>query len=270
MGQPRGDTVKQANIESVRMIGLGADKALSGQAQVTRTLGTEILAGVHEPGANLPAEPELLARFQISRTVLREAIKTLSAKGLIASKTRVGTRVLDPSHWNFFDPDILAWKVGLGLDATFRTNLTEIRQAIEPLAAGLAAQRRTKAQLAELRRYVEAMRGPHTRQSFAEADLHFHVAIGHASGNPLVRSIAGVIEAALVASFSLSSPTEDPRLQEQTVRLHEAIVDAIEAKDADAAGRAMLAVIDAGVDRISSPRKARAPAKVAPKPRAKT
>src|SRR3954468_15391954 len=186
-----------------------SDRALSGQAQVTRTLGTEILGGVYEPGANLPAEAELLARFQISRTVLREALKTLAAKGLIASKTRVGTRVLNPSHWNFFDPDILAWKVSLGLDAAFRTNLTEIRQAIEPLAAALAALRRTEPQLAELRKYVNAMGSPdHTRQSFAEADLRFHLAIGGASGNPLIRSIAGVIEAALVASFSLSSPID--------------------------------------------------------------
>ena len=245
--------MKKTNIDTVQMGGLGSDRALSGQAQVTRTLGAEILSGLHEPGANLPSEAELLARFQISRTVLREAIKTLSAKGLIVSKTRVGTRVLDPSHWNFFDPDILAWKVGLGLDATFRTNLTEIRQAIEPLAAALAAGRRTKAQLAALRDYVQAMRGPHTRQSFAQADLHFHLAIGHASGNPLIRSIAGVIEAALVASFSLSSPTEDPTLQEKTVRLHEAIVDAIEARDPDTARQAMLAVIQAGVERGASP-----------------
>lgn len=263
--------MKRTKTDTFQMMGLGSDKAMSGQAHVTRILGTEILAGAHKPGLNLPPEADLLARFQISRTVLREAMKTLAAKGLIASKTRVGTRVLDPSHWNFFDPDILAWKVGFGLDATFRNNLTEIRQAIEPLAAALAAQRRTQAQLATLRRNVEAMRGSHTRQSFAEADLHFHVAIGHASGNPMIRSIAGVIEAALVASFSLSSPTEDATLQEHTVRLHEAIVDAIEAQDPDAARLAMSAVIDAGVERIAAPaRKPRTAAGAGPKARTKT
>lgn len=262
--------MKQTTIETMQMRGIGSDKALSGQAQVTRLLGTEILAGVHKPGLNLPPEADLLARFQISRTVLREALKTLSAKGLIASKTRVGTRVLDPSHWNFFDSDILAWKVGFGLDATFRNNLTEIRQAIEPLAAALAAERRTAAQLASLRKYAGAMRGPHTRQSFAEADLRFHVAIGLASGNPLIRSIAAVIEAAMVASFSLSSPTEDPELQEDTVQLHEAIVDAIEARDPETARRAMLAVIDAGVKRIASPaRKSKASARLAKSGQAK-
>ena len=244
---------------------LTSDRALTGHAQVARVLGTEILSGVHAPGANLPAEAELLGRFQISRTVLREVLKTLAAKGLIASKTRVGTRVLDPSYWNFFDPEILAWKVALGLDADFRTNLTEIRQAIEPLAAALAAKRRTKAQLAELRERLDAMRpAGHTRQSFAEADLHFHLAIGRASGNPLIRSIAGVIEAALVASFSLSSPTDDPELQARTVAKHEAIVEAIEVGNAQAARDAMLGVIDAGVQRIAAserPRPRRKPSR---------
>jgi DNA-binding FadR family transcriptional regulator len=240
-------------IETTEMSRFPSDKALSGQAQVTRVLGAEILAGVHPPGSNLPPEAELLARFQISRTVLREVQKTLAAKGLIASKTRVGTRVLDPSHWNFFDADILAWKVSLGLDEAFRTNLTEIRQAIEPLAAALAAQRRTAGDLARLRQAIEAMRAAgHTPQSFAEADLRFHLAISAASGNPLVRSIGGVIEAALVASFSLSSPTDDAALHSHTVRLHEAIVDAIEAQAPERAREAMLAVIEAGVERIAA------------------
>jgi DNA-binding FadR family transcriptional regulator len=246
------------NLDVVQLGRLKSDRALSGHAQVTRALGTEILSEVYPPGSKLPAEAELLARFQISRTVMREVLKTLSAKGLVASKTRVGTSVQDAAHWNFFDPDILAWKVGLGLDADFRTNLTEIRQAIEPLAAALAAERRSSAHIAELRRHIVAMASPkHNRQSFAESDLQFHLAIGRASGNPLIRSIAGVIEAALVASFSLSSPTDDAKLQAATVAKHEAIVDAIEAKNPEAARRAMLAVIDAGVERIAASRQAK-------------
>ena len=104
-----------------------------------------------------------------------------------------------------------------------------------------------------LRESLDAMRSAeHTPHSFAEADLRFHLAIGLASGNPLIRSIGGVIEAALVASFSLSSPTDDAAQQEHTVAMHEAIVDAIEAKAPDAARQAMLAVIDAGVQRIAA------------------
>jgi DNA-binding FadR family transcriptional regulator len=97
----------------------------------------------------------------------------------------------------------------------------------------------------------------HTRQSFAEADLEFHLTIGSASGNPLMRAIASVIEAALVASFSMSSPVDDASDHEITANSHAAIVDAIEARDETAAAAAMLRVIDIGVRRIESTRKKR-------------
>ena len=220
---------------------------------MARTLATEILQGVYPPGANLPPEPELLTRFGVSRTVLREVSKTLAAKGLVVAKTRVGTKVLDPVHWNYFDADLLAWKVSLGLDAEFRQSLTEIRRAIEPPAAALAAQRRTPEDLADLRRWLHEMARPrHTPQSFAEADLEFHLTIGAATGNPLMRSIAAVIETALIAAFQLSSPANDPRLQQSTVAGHAAILEAIERREPEAARRAMLAVIDEGHDRIES------------------
>jgi DNA-binding FadR family transcriptional regulator len=109
----------------------------------------------------------------------------------------------DPVHWNFFDADVLAWRVRVGMDDEFTCSLTEIRRALEPAAAALAAKRRTVADIAQLRRHVSDMaRSGHTRRSFAEADLAFHLAIGVATANPLMRSFASVIEAALVASFT--------------------------------------------------------------------
>jgi DNA-binding FadR family transcriptional regulator len=232
---------------------LGAEHALSGHGQVARVLGTEILAGRYPPGTNLPGEAELLHRFGVSRTVLREVIKTLSAKGLVSSKTRVGTRVSDPVRWNLFDATVLSWRVSLGLDDVFRGELFEIRRLIEPRAAELAAMRREPASIAELRRLLERMRaGGHNPRSFAEADLDFHLAIGAASGNTLMRSLAGVIEAALVASFTVSSPTESMELQAENVRNHERIVDAIEAGDQRAASDAMLHVIEAGAVRFAA------------------
>src|SRR5687767_13295426 len=87
-----------------------SERKLSSHDQIARLLGTEILTGVHAPGAKLPPEPDLLKRFQVSRPKLREAMKTLVAKGMVISKTRVGTRVLDPVNWNFFDAEVLSWK----------------------------------------------------------------------------------------------------------------------------------------------------------------
>ncbi len=98
-------------------------------------------------------------------------------------------------------------------------------------------------------------RTDHTRQSFAEVDLDFHLAIGGACGNPLIRSMASVIETALVASFAHSSPVDDAGDHEATVNGHAAIVDAIEAGNEQAAAEAILKVIDIGVKRIDVTRK---------------
>jgi len=239
-----------------RLSRLAVERAMSSHDHIAAILGTEILQGVHPPGQNMPTEAELIERFQVSRTVLREVMKTLTAKGFIASKTRIGTRVLDPVNWNYFDADVLAWRVGMGLDDEFRLSLTEVRRAIEPVAAGLAARRRTSADIVTLRSQVAVMgRSGHSRQSFAEADLNFHLTIGAASGNPLIRSVGGVIEAALVASFSQSSPVDDANDHEHTVNTHAAIVDAIEARDEQAAANSMLQAIDIGHRRINASRK---------------
>lgn len=230
------------------------ERPLSNHEQIVRTLGMEIVTGVHVAGANLPPEQALLARFGISRPALREVLKTLSAKGLLISKTRVGTKVQAPVHWNYFDADILAWSVSQGLEEVMRRHLLEVRTAVESQAAALAAQRRTDAHLAELRRCITAMAGPHLdRRSFAYTDLDFHVAVATASGNPMFRSFAAVIEVALLASFSLTWPVDRPDLQEECVAEHAAILDAIEVGDSDAAAAAMRQVIQSGYDRACAP-----------------
>jgi DNA-binding FadR family transcriptional regulator len=222
-----------------------SERVTSTHDQVARILGMEILDGTHPAGANMPNEADLLARFQISRTVLREVLKTLSAKGMIASKTRVGTRVTDPVNWNFFDADVLGWKVALGLDDAFRRDMAEIRRSIEPRAAALAAERHRDADIDRIRAAFAAMAAPDSdAAAFARADLDFHLAIGAASGNPLMRSIASVIEAALVASFSPVAPRNQPDLHARIVAAHERILRAIERRDASDAADAMLAVID--------------------------
>ncbi len=225
---------------------------LSSHDQVARALGIDILGGVYPPGSKIPNESEILHRFGISRTVLREVLKTLTAKGLIVSKTRVGTTVLEASHWNFFDADVLSWKVGQSFDAGFRRDLSEVRLALEPAAAAVAAERRSDEDIAELRRCIAEMRAATTSaREFAEADLDFHRAVGHASGNVLMQSMSAVVETALVASFTLSSPIREDREHEAAVRGHERIVDAIEARDGAAAAEGMRKVIGHGVERLA-------------------
>jgi DNA-binding FadR family transcriptional regulator len=199
----------------------------------------------------MPPEPQLIERFQISRTVIREVMKTLAAKGVVISKTRVGTRVRERMYWNYFDADVLAWRVRLGFDDGFMHCLVEVRRAIEPAAAALAAERRSGAHLTRLKECIREMsRAGHSRQSFAEADLNFHLVVGDATGNPMMRSVAGVIETALLAAFMHSSPVDDPAAHQYTFTAHAAVVDAIEASDAAGAATTMLKVINSGVERI--------------------
>jgi DNA-binding FadR family transcriptional regulator len=232
---------------------LHVEKARSSHDNIARTVGKEILTGIYAPGANLPPEAALMQRFGVSRTVLREVMKTLSAKGLVVLKTRVGTRVLNSSSWNFFDAELLAWRVELGLDEEFRRSLAEIRLAFEPSAASLAAERRSALHVAQLRDCVQRMaESDRNRDRFAEADLEFHQLIGVASGNPMLRSLAAVIEAALFASFSQNTPVDDPNDLKDTAASHGAVVDAIEKGNSKRAQAAMVRVIASGQARIAA------------------
>lgn len=222
-----------------------------GHDEIAAALGMEILSGARPPGSRMPTLLEMFERFGVSRVLMREVIKTLTAKGMVASKSRVGTHVLDPSHWNWFDPDLLGWRVRLGLDPVFLGQLTEMRRSVEPGGAALAARHRTADHVAAMRSALQAMAGAGSdRRAFAEADLDFHIAVAAASGNPMFRAFAGVVETALAASFTISSPT-DAESAANNVARHAAIAEAIEAGDAEAARRAMLTVIDEGLARVA-------------------
>lgn len=223
----------------------------AGHDEIAATLGAEILSGSRPPGTRLPSAEEFLERFGASRVLMREITKTLVAKGLAAAKTRIGTIVLPSEYWNWFDPDVLAWRVRLGVDSDFLGQLAQMRRAVESAAATLAAEVRTKAQLAEIRSALEAMtRAGNDRRAFADADLDFHTAVAAASGNPLFRTLTAVIEAALGASFALTTPMVEADMK-HIVRMHTKIADAIEKRDGTGAARAMIAVIDEGLARAT-------------------
>src|ERR1700760_927312 len=133
-------------------------RAHSNHAEVARSIGIDIIAGRYAEGARLPGDAEMIAMFRVSRPVLRESVKTLVAKGLLSTKARVGTVVRERGAWNMFDADVLAWHLDVGIDRRFLSDLAEIRLAIEPRAAALAAKRRSEADLAELRRSIAMMR----------------------------------------------------------------------------------------------------------------
>ncbi len=222
-------------------------RAHSNHAEIARTIGIDIISGRYAEGVKLPGDAELTVIFGVSRPVLRESVKTLVAKGLLSTKVRVGTVVRERAAWNMFDADVLAWHLDVGIDMRFVRDLAEIRLAVEPRAAALAAGRRTDADLAEMSRSIAAMRRePSASIGFADADLNLHIAVANASGNPFMRSIGGVIEAALRASFLLSAPAEQDE-RDTAILSHQRIVDAIARKDSAAAAEAMTGVIRNGL-----------------------
>jgi len=212
-------------------------------------LGAAIVRGDYPEGAILPSDTELLARFSVSRTVLREALKTLAAKGMIEARARIGTRVLPRQRWNLFDADVLAWHFEAGPDVDFLRSVAEVRIGIELESAALAAQRRSETQADHLVALADAMGEATSAEEFARADLAFHRAVAEAASNPFMASISALVEVALTAVFTISSPVANKAKLEETAANHGAIAQAIRAQNTDAARDAMRAVISEGFSR---------------------
>lgn len=221
------------------------------QLQVVDRLGIAIVGQQYAPGDALPADTELMARYDVSRTVLREALKALSAKNLIVSRARIGTLVRPRREWSLFDPDVLAWHFEVGPDRAFLASLAEIRVGIELESAALAAQRRTDAQIERLFEYVDGMGAAADTVEFARCDLEFHRTVADASGNPFMASITGLVDLALATAFTISSPIDDVVARDITVAHHRRIAEAIAAGDVERARNAMRVVIAEGYDRAA-------------------
>ncbi len=212
-------------------------------------LGVAIVGGDYPEGTILPTDAELLQRFSVSRTVLREALKTLAAKGMIEARARIGTRVLPRGRWNLFDADVLAWHFETGPDVGFLQSLAEIRIGVEVESAALAALRRSDAEAEAMIACANRLAEARTAEEFARTDLAFHRAVAEASGNPFMASISALVEVALTATFTISSAVEDDEAMAATVRAHRRIADAIKAGDPEEARVAMQAVIREGYAR---------------------
>jgi DNA-binding FadR family transcriptional regulator len=221
----------------------------SHSSRVVDDLGLSIVSGQQPEGSLLPGDVELLERFGVSRTVLREALKTLAAKGMVQARARVGTRVRPRGSWNLFDAEVLKWHVEVGLQPDFFVHLAEIRMVLEPEAAAYAALRSTAADIREINDWAERMAEKGIgREAFAHADLGFHLAVARAAHNPFFISISSLIEVVLVAMLTVSSPADEPDRLAASVAQHRRIAKGIADRNPDAARRTMREVIQNGLD----------------------
>ena len=172
-------------------------------ASLASEIGLRIVRGDYPPGTILPNEAKWSETFNVSRSAVREAIKMLMAKSLLASRPKIGSWVEPKERWNLLDRDVLAWYATSPDREVFLKTVQEFRHIIEPEATAFAAMRRTDEQMAEISQACREMGEATSLQERTRADTRFHLAILRASGNDLLVPLGVLIEFRLRSSVRL-------------------------------------------------------------------
>ncbi|MBA4491699.1 FadR/GntR family transcriptional regulator [Paracoccus sp. S1E-3] len=224
-------------------------------------LGERIVGGEWQPGEALPREADLTEALGVSRSIIREALRILSAKGLLRSRTSDGTRVTPRDEWRLLDPDVMHWRILSGDTRDLLTDLFNVRLVLEPGLVRLATTRADAQARARIDAAWAAMLAVYDdtyenevarRHDFIEADLEFHRAFLLATESPLLTQLFSVIEAALTMLFDLQMRTRgyDTELtgMEDAHRMHKQVFDRFSAGDAKGAERAMRELIEVAIE----------------------
>lgn len=211
--------------------------------RVAQKLAVAIISGAFKAGELLPNEDALRSEISVSRTAYREAVKVLTAKGLVEAKPKSGTRVAPRDGWNLLDPDVLSWHFEADPNEKFIRDLFELRRFVEPSAARLAALRRSPADLARLE---AAYRGMVDNPPYADitirADLAFHQCLFTAAQNAPLNCLASVVAATIQWSLLLKS-VEDQTIYVASLADHERVLEAVIRRDGDLAAATMTALV---------------------------
>jgi DNA-binding FadR family transcriptional regulator len=182
------------------------DRNFNLSQRMVQELGRTIICGEFHDDS-LPTEAELCEKFGVSRSAVREAVKMLSAKGLISSKPRQGIRILPEDQWNIFDPDLLRWMLESKPSLHVLKEFLQVRIAIEPEAAALAARYADQTKLDNIEKALEGMRKAEgNSKEDLEADIAFHASILYASNNRFYIRLRDFIATALRVSISHTNP----------------------------------------------------------------
>jgi DNA-binding FadR family transcriptional regulator len=220
-------------------------------AHIVHDLGRAIVTERYPSGEPFPVEADLCRQYSASRPVLREAVKMLTAKGLLSSRPRQGTRVQPESQWNLLDPDVLRWILERKFSIDLLIEFTDVRLAIEPRAAALAAETATGSQRAQLVAAIDRMVAADNGDDDAlAADIAFHVAVLNASNNRFLRQFTDLAETTL--RFSIRATNEYKGVPQANADEHKRVADAIIAGDAEGASREMYTLIEGALDLLLS------------------
>jgi len=210
-------------------------------------IGIAIVTGVYSVDNPVPIEAELCRRYDASRPVLREAVKMLTAKGLLGAMARRGTWVQPEDKWNLLDPDVLGWLLERKFSPALLIEFTQLRLAVEPGAAMLAARIAGPEEKAALRHALERMQAADRGDDDPlESDIAFHAAVLRASRNRFYAQLTGFTSTALRFSIRMTNRYKGVRLA--SVADHKKVADAIIAGKPDIAGKAMRSLIQEALD----------------------
>ncbi|MFD1328119.1 FadR/GntR family transcriptional regulator [Mycoplana ramosa] len=204
------------------------------QKDITAAIGLDICSERYPVGSVLPKENDLCDRYGVSRTVIRESLKALAARGLVHGRPRIGTMVCEKEEWNILDPQILAWMGPRIEELDLLGCILETRRTVEPVAAEFAAERATVQEIADLENAWKRMRdaGADT-EAFTRADVHFHELLLKASHNRVFRQLSSIIDAAMKYALHCSNKAVDKR--DEALDIHRELVEALRLRDGAAA-----------------------------------
>jgi len=218
--------------------------------QIAHTLGLAIVTGAYPADNPIPIEADLCRKFNASRSILREAVKMLTAKGLLASRPRIGTRVEPEENWNMLDPDVLGWLLERKFSPALLMEFTEFRLAVEPGAASLAARVAGPTEHSALQNAIERMRAADKGDDDPlDSDIAFHVAVLRASRNRFYAELTGFIATALRISIRTTNRYKGVQAN---LGDHKRVSDAIIAGRPTTAGDAMRKIIQEVIDLINT------------------
>ncbi|MGF7153504.1 FadR/GntR family transcriptional regulator [Novosphingobium gossypii] len=210
--------------------------------RIAHDLGVAIVGGSYQPGDALPGEERYSAEQGVSRTAYREAVRVLSAKGLVFSRTKSGTRINERLRWNMLDLDVLAWMFEAGPTLDFLRDIFELRTVVEPAAAQFAAMRRNHQDIARIGHALEEMRRHGlTTTAGRAADQSFHRLILLATRNESLISLSTSVTA--VVAWTTRFARDEREVLRDPMPDHDAVFDALVRGDPEEARSRMLALI---------------------------
>ena len=215
---------------------------------VVNDIGLRIVSG-QLAGASIIDPADLSSRYDVSRTVVREALKVLSGKGLVDARPKRGTFVRERQDWNLLDPDVLRWQFAIEDNPDILEKLHEVRVMVEPAAAALAALRRTAEDLAELDAALADMEASDaSTDAIVAADQRYHRGLIDATHNELVVQLAFVIETGLAARDQY---VHNHRVSiKHALQRHRDVVEAVRGQDETAARACMMELLEAAASDV--------------------